>query len=270
LVIAGLLSKLMLKRESYSETVVSFAKGLYRGMVTGAIEGARLGIVIGGLGLLIEMFTVTGFGQRLSYAILDLASGNIFLLLFLVAVLTIFFGMGMPTPGAYLLTVLLGAPALMKFGIPELSSHFFVFYFAIISAVTPPVAIAVLVAIGISGGNFVGTALHALRLALAGFILPIYFVLKPVMLNFGSNPIGALILNLQILIGLMAVSVAVDGYFFTRTGLFARIVCLLGAILIFFPGQVLSYVGLLFIVSFMIIALTSKIAKNKKYPAANI
>jgi TRAP-type uncharacterized transport system fused permease subunit len=84
----------------------------------------------------------------------------------------LFFGMGMPTPGAYLLAVLLSAPALIKFGFPELSVHMFVFYFAIISALTPPVAVGVLVAVGISGGSYVGTAENTPYTA--GLLLPLF------------------------------------------------------------------------------------------------
>ena len=110
------------------------------------------------------------------------------LLVCLVAVLVLFFGMGMPSAGAYLVAVLLTAPALVKLGFPLLSVHMFVFYFSMLSALTPPVSLGVLVAISISEGKFLKTALVALRLAIPGFLMPFYFLYKPVMLDLATRP----------------------------------------------------------------------------------
>ena len=216
LVLVGLVHSLVQGRKQPLATAREFCRQLYAGVVRGGKEAAKLAVVIGGMGIIVEMFTVTGFGQRLSYSIVDLAGGNSFLLIVLVGVLTIFFGMGMPTPGAYLLTVLLSAPALIKFGFPELPVHFYVFYFAIISAVTPPVAIAVLVAIGISGGRYSQTALHSMRLALPGFLMPLYFLYKPVILGLQNNPYEAVLFNSVLLIGLFGVNIFLRRPFFAE------------------------------------------------------
>jgi TRAP-type uncharacterized transport system fused permease subunit len=161
----------------------------------------------------------------------------------MVAILTLFFGMGMPTPGAYLLAVLLSAPALIKFGFPELSVHMFVFYFAIISALTPPVAVGVLVAVGISGGSYVGTAKEALRLALPGFLLPFYFLYQPEILGLAKNPLWALLHNFFILMGTVGLTLFLDGFLLHRIGWMARILCLVGALGIFHPSILLSWIG---------------------------
>lgn len=223
--------------------ILQFGRKVYKGMVDGAREGAKLGLIIGTCGIIVEMFTVTGFGQRLSYTVVDLAGGNSLLLVFMVAILTLVFGMGMPTPGAYLLAVLLSAPALIKYGFPELSVHMFVFYFAIISALTPPVAIGVLVAVGISGGSYVGTALHALRLALPGFLLPFYFLYQPEILRLAKDPLGAFLYNFFILIGIFGLSIFLNGFLMRRIGWSARILCLAGALGIFHPSVLLSWIG---------------------------
>ncbi len=243
LVAVGLVHTVLLRLISGHAGIVEFGRQVFRGLVNGAREGAKLGVVLGTMGIIVEMFTVTGFGQRLSYAMVDLAGGNALILITLVAVITLFFGMGMPTPGAYLLAVLLSAPALIKFGFPVLSVHMFVFYFAIISALTPPVAIGVLVAVGISGGNYLGTALNAIRLALPGFLLPFYFLYQPAILNLAKNPLGALHFNILLLIGMFGMSIFFDSFFMRRVGWPERIIYLSGAILIFHPSEVYSWLG---------------------------
>lgn len=252
LVLVGLAHNLIMGRKQPWATAKAFCRQLYFGVVRGGMEAAKLGVVIGGMGIIVEMFTVTGFGQRLSYSIVDLAGGNSLVLIILVGILTIFFGMGMPTPGAYLLTVLLSAPALIKFGFPELPVHFYVFYFAIISAVTPPVAIAVLVAIGISGGRYSQTALHSMRLALPGFLMPLYFLYKPVILGLQHDPYEALLFNAVLLVGLLGVNIFFEGHFLRKVGWLGRLICLGAAAMIFHPSWMLSWLGLAALAGFVL------------------
>ena len=234
------------------ERLMKFANQLYFGLFKGAREGAKLAVILGTMGIIVEMTTVTGFGQRLSYAMVDFASGNSLILVALVAILTIFFGMGMPTPGAYLLTVLLSAPALIKFGFPELQTHFYVFYFAIISSVTPPVAIAVLVAIGISKGTYFGSALNSMRLALPGFLMPIYFLYDPVILDLGSEPLKAIFFNVLLLFGMCCLAAGFDGYFLRKIPFVGRIAFAFGGVMILHPNQIYSLLGIIIIAPFII------------------
>ena len=239
----GLVHSIIFRQESLLENVFQFGRKLYQGLFVGAREGAKLGIVLGVMGIIVEMLTVTGFAQRLSYAVVDMAGGHSLLLVVMVAVVTIVFGMGMPTPGAYLLAVLLSAPALMKFGFPELSVHMFVFFFAIISALTPPVAVGILVAISISGGSYVKTSLYAVKLSLTGFLLPFYFLYQPVILALSTNPLGCIEYNILLMVGIMGFTVFIEGWFLNRASWVGRGICLLGALLIFHPSVLLSWIG---------------------------
>jgi TRAP transporter 4TM/12TM fusion protein len=239
----GLVHSVLFREESLGQSILQFGKQTYKGMFDGAREAAKLGIILGIMGIIVEMFTVTGFAQRLSYAVVDMAGGHSFLLVLMVAVLTIVFGMGMPTPGAYLLAVLLSAPVLIKFGFLELSAHMFVFYFAIVSALTPPVAIAILVATGISGGSYLKTALHAMRLAFPGFLLPFYFLYQPVVLALGTDPWHSIEYNFLLMMGIAGFTIFLEGCFLNRAGRLGRALCLLGALLIFHPSVLLSWIG---------------------------
>ena len=241
--ILGLARSILFRKEGLLQNVLQFGRQVYEGLFAGAREGAKLAIVLGVMGIIVEMLTVTGFAQRLSYAVVATAGGNSFFLVLMVALVTIVFGMGMPTPGAYLLAVLLSAPALMKFGFPEISVHMFVFFFAIISALTPPVAVGILVATSISGGSFVGTAIHAIKLALAGFLLPFFFLYQPVSLELSTNPWGAIEYNILLMIGIIGLNIFIEGWFLNRAGWMGRGLCLAGALLIFHPSVLLSWIG---------------------------
>jgi TRAP transporter 4TM/12TM fusion protein len=236
---------------------------LSRGLVEGAKSVSKIALVLGCMGIIMEMFTVTGFGQRLSYTIVDIAGENLFILIGLVTLLTLFFGMGMPTPGAYILTVLLSAPILVKYGFPVLSVHMFVFYFAVISAITPPVAIASLVAIGISEGSFLRTSLHAIRLALPGFLLPFYFLFQPTVLGAQKDLLNALKANATILIGMLLITLFAEGYFLKKITFLVRILCLIAGVLILFPGKLFLCMGLGIILLVMSILFIQSFKKKR-------
>ncbi len=250
--------------------VAELARKVYESLVTGGMEAAKLAIIIAGMGIIIEMLTVTGFGQRLSYTMVDMAGGSAFLLVCLVGALTIFFGMGMPTPGAYLLAVLLSSPALVQLGFTELSVHFFVFYFAIISAVTPPVAIAVLVAVGISGANYLECAKRSLMLAIPGFIMPFYFLYCPEILLLQKAPLMAVFYNCTLLIAMAGLTIAFEGHYFTKLSLVVRFLLLAGVLSVFFPEAWSSAAGTALILMLMIANyFNSKKGFNNEAPSLN-
>ena len=226
------------------------------------MEGAKLAIICAGMGIIIEMFTTTGFGQRLSYSIVTIAGSNVLLLVMLVGLLTIFFGMGMPTPGAYLLAVLLSAPALISLGFQALPVHMFVFYFAILSGITPPVAIAVVVATGIAEGSYFSTAKRALILALPGFLMPFVFMYAPQVLMLNSDPLHALMLNLALFVGIIAVTVAIEGWLKTTVSVPFRLVLFASACAIFIPEKISTVIGTAVI---LLIFATNIMSKEKQH-----
>jgi len=118
-----------------------------RWLQTGAVDMAPLVGMLASLGVVLGLVNQTGLSQKISTQMLDLAAGIFILLLVLSMVTSVLFGLGMPTPAAYILVVILVAPSMVSFGVDQLTAHMFVFYFAMLSAITPPVAV-VAVAIG--------------------------------------------------------------------------------------------------------------------------
>jgi TRAP-type uncharacterized transport system fused permease subunit len=118
----------------------------------------------------------------------------------------------MPTPAAYILVALLGVPALERVGVPQLSAHMFVFYFANMSAITPPVAVAALVAAKLAAASYFRTAFAACRLGLAGFILPFLFVYDPAILLLRGSIVEQWLTFSGALLALVAINMALVGY----------------------------------------------------------
>lgn len=156
-------------------------------LVTGARSGAQVAIVVAVINVLVEMFVTTGFGQKMSHLMLLIADGSLWMLLVVAALMCLILGCGVPTSAAYILVALLGAPALVKLGVPLLAAHLFVFFYANLSAITPPTALAALVAANISGGSFFRTSMICMWLALPCFMLPFLFVAHPEIIGLDAS-----------------------------------------------------------------------------------
>lgn len=138
------------------------------------------------IGIMMGTMMLTGLGTRLSSAILDISHGIVLLILVLSAICCFILGMGVGSIPAYLMVASLIAPALTKIGISQMAAHLFVFYFAITSFLTPPVAVGAYVAAGIANSDPWKTGLTATRLAIVTFIVPFLFIYRPAILGYGS------------------------------------------------------------------------------------
>lgn len=205
-------------------------KGVGRMIVQGLEEGGRTGaqvaIVIAVISILIEILAVTGFAQKLSNTMLELSGGNLSLLMVIAAGTCLAFGLGLPTSAAYILVALLGAPALADLGVPLLAAHFFVFYFANMSGITPPVAVTALVGANIAQARFLPTALLSVRLGLPGFLLPFLFVARPEILGIDAGLAQQVMVTLLALVAVMALNIILEGYFLAPMALWERLLLL--------------------------------------------
>lgn len=210
----------------------------------GAITGAQIAVIVAVIGVLVEILTVTGFAQKLSFFMLELAGGNLWLLLVVAAVACVAFGLGLPTSASYILVALMGAPALVKLGVPLIAAHFFVFFFANISAITPPVAVCCLVAAKIAEGGFFRTSFIAVRLGLPGFILPFLFVAHPEILGIGASLPYAAMVSAMALLGIIALNVMLEGFLLRPLNLLERILLLPAALGLIHPSLWASIGGI--------------------------
>lgn len=212
---------------------------------SGALRGAQIAVVVAVIGVLVDILTVTGFAQKLSFAMLEIAGGNLWLLLAVAAVACLAFGLGLPTSASYILVALMGAPALVKLGVPLLAAHFFVFFFANVSAITPPVAVSCLVAAKIADANFFRTSFIAVRLGLPGFILPFLFVAHPEILGIESNIGYTALVAAMALLGVVALNVMLEGFLLRPLNLLERALLLPATLGLLHPNIWASVIGIL-------------------------
>lgn len=161
--------------------------------------------------MVIGMLTVTGLGIKMSEAVVSLSGGNVVLCLFFSMVVAIILGMGVPTTAAYVLGASVCVPPLLKLGVPAFTAHMFVFYFAILSAITPPVCAAVYVAAALAQSNWLKTGFLAVKLGLAGFIVPYLFYYAPALLLQGSIA-EILEYSLTAFLGIIFLSAGIMGF----------------------------------------------------------
>ncbi|EKE43224.1 hypothetical protein OCGS_2815 [Oceaniovalibus guishaninsula JLT2003] len=143
---------------------------------------AQLVVIVGAVGIVIGVLNLTGVGLRFASLLASLAEDQLIVSLILMAIACLLLGMGMPTVPAYLIIVLVMGPSLQRLGVPIVHTHMFVLYFGVLSAVTPPVALAAFAAAPIAGASPMATAIEASRLALPGFVIPFAFIYQPALL----------------------------------------------------------------------------------------
>jgi len=234
-------------RMTLTKLATAFEKGC-KGALSVAIACACAGFVIG-------VISLTGVGLVFSMNIMELAFGIKFLALFFGMIASIILGMGLPTTACYIVTALTIAPALVNMGITPMAAHFFVFYFAIMSTVTPPVALSAFVAAGLANASPVETGLVAFRLAISGFIIPFMIVYKPELLIVGAGLGTILYSSATAVLGVIMLSATNEGYFYGKLGILQRVLLgigVIGLLLLDWRGDVIALplVGLILLVQY--------------------
>ncbi|MXY99472.1 TRAP transporter fused permease subunit [Candidatus Poribacteria bacterium] len=212
------------------------------------------------VGIILGVVTLTGVGSKLPSTLLPLAATNLILALFFLMISTIILGMGLPSSVCYLLMAILVGPVLLDLGVVPLAAHFFIFYFGMMSMVTPPVALAAYAAAAIAGSGIMKTGFAAFRFALVGFALPYAFVLRPALLwlsNEGSTPaLWTVVGNFSLtLVGTVTLAAAIAGYIFNKLSLWARSLLFIAALVLFFAPTVIQFVwvhGIVILASILI------------------
>jgi len=206
------------------------------------------------VGIIVGVTTLTGLGLKVANGIVMLGHGNLILTLFYTMIASILLGMGLPTTAKYIILSIMAAPALIKLGVNPLAAHLFIFYFGVIADLTPPVAGASIAAAGISGGSFVRTGFIAVRLAIAGFIVPFIFALDPGLLCINSTIGHTLVLVFYSLAGVLALGSAAGGYLLDNTKIYERIILIISAFALLNPGSpIINFVGVILLVGVLIL-----------------
>ena len=182
-------------------------------------------------------------GARFSTLLLGVAEQNQLLALFFAMCIAIVLGMGMPTTAAYAVAAAVVAPALIALGIPVLTAHFFVFYYAVMSAITPPVALAAYAAAALSGSDPMRTSVESFKFGLAAFVVPFMFFYSGALLMQGEW-LDILHVFATACVGVYMLAGAVQGWFFGPLNAVLRVLLLVGALGMIQGGLITDLVGL--------------------------
>jgi TRAP transporter 4TM/12TM fusion protein len=209
----------------------------------GAEQTVPVAMATAAAGIVIGVILQLGLAIRFTSFLVDVAGGNLIVALVITMVAGVILGMGMPTTPAYIMQAALLIPALIKLGVVPIAAHMFAFYFSCLSAVTPPVALAVYAAASISRCSLWGAGWQAVKFAAAGFIVPFFFVYSPALVFEGTW--GQILLALVTgSIGVVALAASLEGYFLRVATWLERAFFLAAAILLIDPHLMTDVVGL--------------------------
>jgi TRAP transporter 4TM/12TM fusion protein len=225
----------------------------------GIITAVPVAFACASAGIVIGVVSLTGLGVRFTQMVIHLSGGVLWLGALLTMIACIILGMGLPTTAAYIITAVLGVPALTDMGVPLIAAHMFIFYFAIISFITPPVAISAYAASGIAGTNAMKTGFLSFKLGLAGFIVPFLFLYSPSLLLESSNW-NIIIDSITAVLGITALAAALMGWFFGDLPLWLRPIFFAAAIALIVP---IPWVGLLGGLPLSIVFVMAQLKKRK-------
>jgi len=238
----GIISAIVVSWLNTSEGRVG-PRRLLEGLNLGARDTIQLVAVCACAGIVVGVIALTGIGGRFSELILGIAGASQLVAMIFAAGISLILGMGMPTTAAYAIGAAVIAPGLTKIGVPPLVAHMFIFYFAVISAITPPVALASFAAAGMAQADPWKTSWIALKMGLATFIVPFMFFYSPVLLMQGPW-LGIVQATVSAMIGVWFLAGSTEGWFGGRLAMPLRVVLFVAALNLLHPGGLTDFIGL--------------------------
>jgi len=221
-------------------------KQFFAALEMGATNAVMVAVTCATASIIVGSVSMTGFGTKLANLILYASMGKLFLALFFTMFVAIICGMGMPATPVYVILIATAAPALLQLGVPILVSHLFIFYFGTMAALTPPVALSCYAAASIANADVTRLSLTAVKLSLAGFLIPYMFVYNHGLLLM-TGPMGALYALCTAIPGFIAMGIGISGWCYGHLNIWRRAFLIFGAILLIWSGIMTDLTGLLMI-----------------------
>ncbi len=242
-----------------TETRPNF-QNLTEALATGSSSVLSIVATCATAGIIVGVLSMTGLGAKLSYSLISIANGNIYVGAVIAAIITIILGCGMPPTAVYIILAAVLAPPLIEMGIAPIAAHFFIFIFSCIGAITPPVAITAYTAAALADADPNKTGFMAFRMGIVAYIVPFIFLTSPALIMVGNGGQIALAAVTAIL-GVLCLVGAFEGYIFKfRFPIPARMGLLVSALLTIVPGIVTDLIG----IGFIALAVSFTLATNRK------
>lgn len=241
LVVALVLSYFRKDTRMDSKGLVNVAVNSAKATLSVAVAMANAGFIIGVLGM-------TGLGLIVTNAIVAVSHGILMIALIMVTVVTIVLGMGLPTTAAYVIASTIAAPILIKMNVPVFVAHFFVLYYACLSTVTPPVALAAYVGAGMAGADPNKVGWTAFRLAAPGLIIAFFFAINPAMLLIADSAWTIVRTALTGLFGIVLFAAGSEGYLLGSLPVYSRVAALVSSVMLLDPGLLTDILAVILVV----------------------
>jgi TRAP transporter 4TM/12TM fusion protein len=209
-------------------------------VLTAATTCAVAGIIVG-------VVTLTGLGLKFSSIVIDYAGGSLLLTAIYTALIVWIIGLAVPVTASYIICAVIAAPAMIKLGVPDVAAHMFIFYYSVLSEVSPPTALSPFAAAAITGGDPYKTTLQAWKYTLPAFLVPFVFVLDPQGLGLllklpeGGSVLDIIEITLKTGLGLAALAAAAQGWALRRTTSLERGLLTLSGLLLIFPSLIEAF-----------------------------
>ncbi len=227
--------------------------GFIRAMENGSTGVLNVGATCAGAGIIVGVVTLTGLGLKFSGIVIDYAAGSLFLTALYTALVVWIVGLAVPVTASYIICAVIAAPALTKLGVPEYAAHMFIFYYAVLSEVSPPTALSPFAAAAITGGDPYKTTLQCWKYTLPAFLVPFMFVLDPSgqgLLLMGStkglagaDPWSIATVTLSAALGIAALAVGFQGWAWLKTTMLERVVFIVAGFALVYPGTLADAIG---------------------------
>jgi TRAP transporter 4TM/12TM fusion protein len=226
-------------------------KKIYVALVDAGKNAVLVAVACAGTGMIVSVVTHTGLGLTFSNSLVRLSGGNIIVTMFLIMCASLVLGHGAPTSATYVLIATVGAGAMVKLGANIIAAHLFCLYYAVIADITPPVAVAAYAGASIAKGDPFRTGIEAFKLAFAGFIVPIIFVLNPALVLQGPW-YETIHVTFTALIGIVALAGGIQGWFKKNLNRIERIILFAAALGLLDPSLLTDILGACVLLAFLL------------------
>ncbi len=244
---------------------------LHKTRMATALQSGSVGVLAvaatcAAAGIIVGVVTLTGLGLKFSSIVIQFAHGNLLLTAIFTSLVVWVVGLAVPVTASYIICAVIAAPALTKLGVPDFAAHMFIFYYAVLSEVSPPTALSPFAAASITGGDPYKTTMQAWKYTLPAFLVPFCFVLDPsgVGLLLKGNWIDVAHVTITAAIGVAALACGVQGWMLTRTGKIERALLIAAGLLLVYPTSVADVAGL----ALVLVAIALQWRRRRAPPAA--
>jgi TRAP transporter 4TM/12TM fusion protein len=227
--------------------------GLVDALRGGSVAVLNVAATCAGAGLIVGVVTLTGLGLKFSSIVLAYAGNSLLLTALYTALIVWIVGLAVPVTASYIICAVIAAPALIALKVPEFAAHMFIFYYAVLSEVSPPTALSPFAASAITGGDPYKTTLECWKYCLPAFLVPFIFVLHPEGTGLlltgsfktlaGADWLSIAFLTFTASVGILALAGGFQGWLFRKTALYERLMLLVAGILLVYPGKTSTFIG---------------------------